>query len=227
MLNPFLIAGAVSTGAGLLGKIFGRSPEDERRKRKEELSKALLRAQANVRRLEREALEDVRLLTGGLVSRASQSAARRASALGQVGDVESFVLPASEQASRLGLEQNRVARELFNRAQLSLQEQEVGIERDFANRPIEPSIADYLLTAGGQGISYGLESDYINALRESYGGGGELPSTNVEGGFPQASVTAPSPRGPLTMSTVREVPRPPILGKKRSPFGNIARFFGG
>jgi len=140
--------GAVAGGAtGALLSLLEKTPEEEREERIDELR----------RKLERTRFEGIgRILknTRGQVEAERQAAIERAAAGGRGSQAESFIVPAVGRVARSG-------QEALSSYQSAMDQAELGLESDIAQRPIEPNITDYLGELGSQAMQYKLGQDYI------------------------------------------------------------------
>ena len=152
------VGAAVGAGVGGLLSLFDPSEEEIATKRKNELLKAIaqMRYQAILH-----GAETIGKQTTANAAAERQAAAARALSLGHSADAESFILPAvsrvntagSEALSRynLGVESN------FDNA-------EIAAQANYADRPIQPGISDYLAEIGGSALAFKQNLDYINTL---------------------------------------------------------------
>jgi len=62
----------------------------------------------------------------------------------------------------------------------SFDQAEITGELDYANRPIEPNLTDYLQEIGGAALQYKLGTDYLNSLQDYAGGVGGHPVGSAE-----------------------------------------------
>ena len=165
----------IGAAAGGLISLFGGSPEEKRRKRKDELIAAIRRiktqniaAGANI----------IGAQTQRNVASGRAAAARRAAALGVAAE------PMVETAAGKALD---VGGQDLNRfvAQTTAQagEQELQAETEFSGRPIEPSISDYILGLGGAASEVKHGIDVATAISDA----------NKAGGIVSANRTAAEP----------------------------------
>jgi hypothetical protein len=154
-MNPLaIIGGGVKTLAGL----FGGNDEGERTERKSVLMRVLSKIRGEARG---EAIKT----NAGYLANARAAAAKRAGAQGR--SAEASILPTERSAMKAGAENLRATDAPFRM-------EEFGIEKDFANRPIEPSFGERLVgtlgEAGGALADYGMDKDFL----ETQGEGGSF-----------------------------------------------------
>lgn len=148
--NPLITAGSALVG-GLFG-LFEDDPEEERRRRYESALKVL-------GEYEQKALRQVAAETQGARGAARSRGTMLARSLGRVNDAESYVRPAEESAS-LG----RLA--AITGVEKDVASKRLGIEMDYANRPIEPSSLDVLETLAAPALQYGLGQEFLKTKTE-------------------------------------------------------------
>lgn len=178
-IDPISAISLGITGAGLIGKLFSKSPEDERQERRAELRRRINELRKSTLAEHTKAIqagvERINAATQAQAVSSRQAARRRATALGFSGEAESFILPAEGQVLERGSEARRgyetTAREIGAGLNQQFDQAELGAELDFAGRPIEPGLTDYLLEIGGAGFQFGqaqrqadLQEEYFNEL---------------------------------------------------------------
>lgn len=149
----------IGGGIGFLSSYFSKDPEQERQER-------MRRYLESIRRLRGEAITRFTSELGGqeqrLLAEGQQGAGRRATALGRSADAESFLLPVRGQILReTSAARERGLRQIeddYGRAELSAEE-------GFADRPIQPSVSDYLMEIGGQALNFSLGQQAISAQK--------------------------------------------------------------
>ena len=115
--------------------------------------------------------------SSGLLQQATAGATRRAAASGRAGDTEAYVLPAQTRAIQAGTAAVERAQAPYNAA-------EIQAGGEFADRPIEPGVFDYLTELGGVSAQYGQDREYLEAMKK-YGGttiaGTQSPTETIKG----------------------------------------------
>jgi hypothetical protein len=190
------VGAAIGGGVGLIAGLRDSSdPEKERRKRVEEVRNYLAYLRDENKRQKQQALLDsaTRLgkFGGGMVSQARGTAAERMAALGRTSDAEPAIASATQQAAT---EANRLIGEsAFNLSRqyddrdLVLAMEGLNVERDFADRPIQPGVGDFLLGVGEPLFQYGVNRELLAGLRET-APMGETEKLSIGG---RADVNAP------------------------------------
>jgi len=169
--GPGTAIGAVVGGlAGFLAGRSGRSPEEERQERRRQLL-------AQINEARRRAISDITRQTIAEMASARQAAARRALSLGRETDAESFILPAESRIAETGTEALRATQRLYD-------QELIGAEREFAGRPIEPGIGDYLAEIGSSALAFKQDQDLLNLYRDAYGVGGRQRNVTAQGRMP-------------------------------------------
>lgn len=178
------LGAGIGAGIGLLTGLFGggETEEDVRQQRKAELMKKI--AQFRL-----EGTQRLLTATRGQVQNARQAAAERAAAEGRSGQVESFIAPVEGRVARAG-------NESLARFQTASDQQALGVEEDFSNRPIQldPSITDYLTTIGGAGLQYAQNKEYLDTMKSMYASP-KTGGTTVTTGMPSETPGAGGPSG--------------------------------
>jgi len=164
-IESFLIPGAEFALSGL-ESLFGQSPDDERKARYRKLVGSY--REAHDRAIKRSVTR-----TAGYVGGARQAAAERAAATGRTPNAESYILPAEQRAQQVGTED-------LNRVNEFYDTQELGIERDFADRPIAPNLFDYGKEALGTFGEMLSNDKLVDAVRQPGAGAGILPTADIK-----------------------------------------------
>ena len=157
-LGPY---GAIAGGViGGVTSLFGESPEDKRKRRKNELIQAIQSYRQNALR---EGSQTISKLTQGQVASARQAGARRAASMG-AGDASAYIAPAETKAEVQG---GRAIGDLTSRINEQTNQALLGVENDWADRPEEPGVSDYILGLGETALKIKsgldkskLENDY-------------------------------------------------------------------
>lgn len=150
---------AIGGFLGGISSLFGPDPEEERQKRHDA-------ALAQYMALRKKAVDLASRHSAGLVQGATQGAAERAAAAGHAGSVEAYVLPAADRAARIGNESVDSASRSYDSAIM-------GLEGDFANRPIPAPASDYVVE-GVNALGEAKQiSDYYDRLEKM-----SLPAQN-------------------------------------------------
>jgi hypothetical protein len=182
--------GALAGGVlGGISSLFSKDPEKERQDR---LNAYL----AQIRQLREQSLgqldtdvnqglKDIYQNTTNQAAQSRQAAARRATALGRSSDAEGFIQPLQQQIYGGGSQAtgNLLEQQVALRKQIGNQYDmmEANAQGGFADRPIQPSVSDYLTNVGGQVAQFcaaqkSIESQtdfnkaYLDILRNSMGG---------------------------------------------------------
>jgi outer membrane murein-binding lipoprotein Lpp len=155
------VGAAIGGGLGFLSGLFSQSPEDQMAERKRELLAAILDARRN-------AMREVAQETAGQMASARAAASRRALSMGRQSEAESFILPAEQQVSARGFDTSRQIGRQFDQATLQA-------ETDYAGRPIQPGVGDWLMELGGAALEYKQGQDYLETIRNAY----QLPNPNA------------------------------------------------
>jgi hypothetical protein len=166
----------ISMVGGLVNSIFGESEEDIRQERKQKLLQQiqLYRAQALARAKELKSggIKDLSSTTQTQLGRAQSDVSRRMASLGRSGDTESALLPVTSNINESGGKTMEDALKYYDTQTSNIEsqydQQALDAESDFAARPIEPSIADQLMSTGAQYLTYQQNQDYIDAYKNSY-----------------------------------------------------------
>lgn len=143
----------IPSALGALGSIFN-DEEGEREKR-------YRRYLDIIHKMKQQDIERATKRTSGLIAGARQAALARAAAAGRTGESESYILPAEQGAMREG----NIA---LDRAIQPYNEQELNVEQDYANRPIQPGFGDFLSEAGGAVGNYLQNRRYLD-ITNNYG----------------------------------------------------------
>jgi len=170
------VGAGVGAGVGFLAGLFGsKSAEQESQERADQVRQYLARLRLENRQAKlkvlKEGTERLGKFGGTQIALARGSAAERSAALGRYGDAEPAVLAAEQQASTqanrlLGDFQATTEREFENR-DLALSMQGLGIEQDFANRPMQPGVGDYLLGIGKEAFTFSQNQEMMKTQRET------------------------------------------------------------
>lgn len=149
-MDPFTIAGLAATGVSALGKLFGRSDEEERQARFADYLQM-------VRGLRQEAQRRALKQTSGMISQATAGAGRRALQAGRAGDIEAYVAPAQANAVR-------AAGRVVDAAVAPYDSAQIAGARDFYNRPISRGgLTGFLEEVGPPLAQYGMGREGLNA----------------------------------------------------------------
>ena len=152
------IGAGIGAVVGAIPGLFGESEEEIRAKRKNELLKQIAAIRAQAIRTGITQLADV---TTRQAANVRQAAAQRAASLGRTGQAESFIAP-GEQATMAG--GSAAAREYMTDVNKRFAPYEVGAEEQYANRPIQPNISDYLQRIGATAMRYKQNEDWLKAI---------------------------------------------------------------
>ncbi len=185
---PFGIddAAMILGGASALNSIFGKSEEDIRAERKRKLLEQIANyRQQALRRadvLKSSGIKDIASTTQTQLGRAQSDVSRRMASLGRSGDVESALLPVTSNINESGGRTMENALKFYDTQKGNIEsaydEQSLGVESDFAGRPIEPSIADQLMNIGSQYLMYRQNQDYVDAYKNQTSTFGQPVSLN-------------------------------------------------
>lgn len=175
--------GAIGGGlVGLASGLFSDSEEEIRRKRQESLMReneryrqmALVRAE----QLKRGGIKDISAETTTQLGRAQSDVGRRAAALGRTGDTEGMLLPVTSNINEAGGKRLEGAIQSYdtgiNDINSQYDQSAMGIQSDFAARPIEPGMADEF---SGLASSFGQYSNYdryLKAMKDIYSPSGQV-----------------------------------------------------
>ncbi len=164
----FALGGPLGAGIGALAGLFGGSdPEEERQKRYQELLASYNAARERT-------LQRLGGRTQAYISEARGAAAQRAAAGGRTGAAaEAFILPSAQGAMDMGEREQEAVNNQFE--MLNAQ-----AARDFADRPIEPSTADYLVSAGS-GVAEYMQG---KRLQDAYKEGSSTPKSQSQFSLP-------------------------------------------
>ena len=124
----------IGIGVGLLGAATSESPEAQRTKRYQQLLKDI--AMLRTRRI-----QDINKFTIGQQKTAAGRSGEQAAAMGRVGDVSTFALPAQAEIANQGARNIATSENELDQATLQA-------ASEYANRPIMPSWSDTLANAG-------------------------------------------------------------------------------
>jgi hypothetical protein len=188
--------GAVSlldkfTGGGITKLFGGKTDEQQREERRRRYVDAVrqTRAQTLARQNElfAQGVKSVRETITAATEGSRQAAARRAKAMGHGTDVEAFVNPSEQAMMGKGAEalkgyQLAGQRELENTAEY-YSNLELGAERDFAERPIDPGITDFAGELGAGLVQYDQNRQLIDALNPSVEGQQAPTTPALPGGY--------------------------------------------
>ena len=152
------IGAGIGAVVGAIPGLFGESEEEIQAKRKNELLKQIAAIRAQAIRTGITQLADV---TTRQAANVRQAAAQRAASLGRTGQAESFIAP-GEQATMAG--GSAAAREYMTDVNKRFAPYEVGAEEQYANRPIQPNISDYLQRIGATAMRYKQNEDWLKAI---------------------------------------------------------------
>ena len=150
----------VGAGIGGLLSLFGDSAEQSRQKNYKDYLNELQGIETST--INRGFTE----IGGGIqrsMAAARQAATRRFAAMGRTGNIEGMIAPIEARAQQAG---GDALVNWYNQTLGQFDRARAGAALEFAQRPIEPSVGQYVMTAG-QGIGNILRNvDYINALRQ-------------------------------------------------------------
>lgn len=144
------IGAGIGAGVGLISGLFSQSDEEIRKQRYDDMVKRL-------NELRSRGAERINKFRSSGISRMEQGAARRALAMGQSGESDSLALPGVSQIETQ-------ASDSMSRYMDAIDAQKIAAEQDFANRPIEPNVSDYLMELGNTGLSYMQNQEYIKNM---------------------------------------------------------------
>lgn len=164
---------------GVLGgfaSLFGDSPEEQRRKRKDALIAAIRRIQMEKTTI---AAKEIGDLTQRNVASSRAAATRQAAAQGI--NAEPSIATAEGRALDTGGSQLQASIRDINK---QAGDQEYSAEADFSQRPIEPSVSDYILGLGGAAGQIKHNIDMANQLAAADASGGMI-STTAKAPIPQ------------------------------------------
>jgi hypothetical protein len=164
------LGAAIGGLTGLFGS--GESPEKQRQRRKRELL-------AQLAENRRKAIEDgTRLLTTrqrGVIEGERQAGARRALAMGHATDAEDIIQPTVQ---RIAAEGSRNLESFVTQTNANFDQQIAQIEADFAERPMQPSLSDTLMSLGADLTDSLMDQQFMDIQRARYG----LPEKKSEYG---------------------------------------------
>ncbi|MBU2060095.1 MAG: hypothetical protein KKB38_20485 [Gammaproteobacteria bacterium] len=164
-----LIGGGIGGAIGFISGLASDSPDVIRQRRKVELLKSI--AGYRERSL-KEGVAKINKFITGQVKNVQQGGAKRALSMGRQGEGEAFITSGVSNV----LEQGSRATEGFLESTNRYYDQaELGVEQDWAGRPIEPSLTDVVEELGIAGLQYDAAQKRIAAMKQIYGSG-EKPS---------------------------------------------------
>jgi hypothetical protein len=170
---PFAAVALGLQGASLASKFFGKSDEQKRQDRYNDLLKS---GEKDYREAKSRALARVQKLGAGQIANSRQSAMRRAAAAGRGGEAESFILPAQQGAMDTMQRTEANTEQHYDDQWLDFKS---SIGKDFADRPIEPDAFDYISEGLGQGANYMQQRDFIDAMNKYEGGNAGTTTTGT------------------------------------------------
>lgn len=148
---PGAVIGAML--GGITG-LIGPDPEEEREKRKRE---AIAKIRQYMSTMKRADIAAAREALGAEWSQGRQAASRQAASTG-VGDIQAYLAPIEQKAAGTYVKSAEdISREYLKEESRAMMD----IEAAFADRPIEPSIGEELLDAGGQFAQSYLTNQYL------------------------------------------------------------------
>ena len=163
-MDPLTIMGLVTSGASLLGNVFGKSEAQKRQeqeKRNQESTQRTLAflAQKRAQTLATNA-NQIGRQSGSAIASSRSAAMQRAAASGRSGEAESYVLPAEANMAHAGaqaltnsaMDTNR----MFDSA--SINAQMAGLNESLQPLPEQPTAGDYGLPIGTAMMKYGMMS---------------------------------------------------------------------
>jgi len=193
------IGAGIGAVVGAIPGLFGESEEEIQAKRKNELLKQIAAIRAQAIRTGITQLADV---TTRQAANVRQAAAQRAASLGRTGQAESFIAP-GEQATMAG--GSAAAREYMTDVNKRFAPYEVGAEEQYANRPIQPNISDYLQRIGATAMRYKQNEDWLRELSRA-----AIPTMEDSGINRMAEIYKQSP---LNLRWKQEYPRIPAYSE--------------
>ena len=158
-MAAWVIPAAIAAGQTLLSYLGGQQAKRQRQKQFDDFIRALTELEAKTRRESTQALMQA---VSGQAESEGQGAARRALALGRGGQTESFVLPARGQVLARGSE---TLRDLLLNISNQFAGRRAAAEQEFAGRPIEPGIFDYLSQGVGAGANLYQTQEFLDSLK--------------------------------------------------------------
>lgn len=186
------VGAAVGGVAGAILSLFGKSDEQIEAQHKNELLKRIAEIRAQAIRTGLGQLSDV---TTRQAANVRQAAAQRAASLGRTGEAESFIAPGEQATMAQG---SAAARQYMTDINREYGGAELRAEQDYAGRPIQPNISDYLQTIGQSAMAYKQNQDLMKIWSDYVKGGG---AGKVEAGIGPTDVT-----NPLTGGTAQPAP---------------------
>jgi hypothetical protein len=184
MVNNSKLPGWAKSVLSPVTMLMGDSEEEIRRKRQEKLMAENERyrqmALARAQQLKQGGIKDISKETATQLGRAQSDVGRRAAALGRTGDTEAMLLPVTSNINEAGGKNLEGAIQSYDTGISKIGDQydqnAMNIQSDFAARPIEPGIADNLMSVSSSYIQGNNYDKYLKAMRDI-----NSPSGNVGG----------------------------------------------
>lgn len=168
-----IIGGLIGGAAGL----FSADPEEQAQEREKQYQARYQAYLVNLEKAKEQAIlkgtQSIGKLTGGLSSRFRGEASKRASALGRIGDVESFELPVTEKVAQAGsesLEKFLTSNDQYYTGQrLAAEQANLQHQESFGQRPYEAEPLDYVNAIAPVVTQIGMQNKYMDTMKEMYG----------------------------------------------------------
>lgn len=162
-LGGFAVGGPVGAviggGLGVISGLLSDSPEQTRQKRMGEL---LGQIAALKTKTINEGMQRLGKQTAGTLANVRAAAIRRARAAGDT-NTEAYTNPVESNVADAG---SRAGESFLNDTTRSFDQATLNAQMDFAGRPIEPNLSDYLTEIGGAATQYGLAKQRNDLIQQ-------------------------------------------------------------
>lgn len=156
------IGAGIGAGLGALAGAFEKSPEEIR---DEKFKAAIDKVSAQKNKALAEGTTAIGRQTSGLTSRFTNSAARRASAMGRTADVEAFTAPIAGQVANVG---NKTLSDFITATNKQYDDALNQLEMMRLNQDIDPNSVDYLTAIAPVATKYAGDQQTMELFRKYF-----------------------------------------------------------